>query len=390
VLDGHTAAALAFMRSLGRAGHWIAVGSNVGIGAPAEVCRYCRAKFRYPVSTEDAAGFVDAVLDFARLHKIDLIIPTTDWTTPPLSQSRDRFEGVSRLAIGSDQAIQKSADKYATVMMAQECQVVTPKTILISSLADLDQLEGSTFPLVVKDRYSARWIGNRAVLGSVAYAYSEGDLKKKVSERLGSVGDVLVQEFVSGAGIGFSAFCEGDKIYAPFAWLRVREIDPRGSGSSARKSIPLAADILESSRSLIKRVGFQGICMLEYKREEKTGQAVLMEINGRPWGSIQLPIDSGIDYPRYVLQWYLEGKLPPAEVRYKKGILCRRLVSELTHLEHVMHGAPPGWPKPYPNLLVTLLKLSIPWYPGVRYDDVWLSDPGPAVAGLIDWFKIRM
>jgi hypothetical protein len=65
---------------------------------------------------------------------------------------------------------------------------------------------------------------------------------------------------------------------------------------------------------------------------------------------------------------------------------CRRLVSELAHLEHVFAGAPLGWPTPYPSFLMTLLKISVPWYPGVCYDDVWLSDPRPGVAGLVHWF----
>ena len=74
ILDGHSAAALAFTRSLGKAGHGVAVGSNKGIHAAAEVSRYCRQSFRHPVSTDDASGFVDAVLEFVRQNLVDLII----------------------------------------------------------------------------------------------------------------------------------------------------------------------------------------------------------------------------------------------------------------------------------------------------------------------------
>ena len=55
-------------------------------------------------------------------------------------------------------------------------------------------------------------------------------------------------------------------------------------------------------------------------------------------------------------------------------------------LKHVFAGKPPGWPRPYPSFLLTLLKVSVPWYPGMRYDDLWLSDPRPGVAGLAHWF----
>jgi len=386
VLDGHSAAALAFTRSLGRAGHWVAVGSNRGIHAPAEVSRYCRIRFRYPASTDDASGFVESVLEFARNRPIDLIVPMTDWTILPLSGYRNRFQGISRLALGPHSALETSCDKYRTILLARELNVPVPETVLVQSLADLRAAQKFTFPAVVKDRFSARWLDNRAVLGSVAYAYSPDDLRRKAEQRLSEVGDVLVQEFVAGTGIGFSSLVVEENLYLPFQWLRVREVDPRGSGSSARKSIPVTPEILEFSRALITRAGFQGISMVEFKQQHGSSRAVLMEINGRPWGSLQLPIASGIDYPRYFVEWYLQGTLPPREIAYKQGITCRRVVSELAHLEHVFAGKPAGWPRPYPNFLLTLLKISVPWYPGMRYDDVWLSDPRPGVAGLAHWF----
>src|SRR3989449_143488 len=385
MLDGHSAAALAFTRSLGRAGHWVAVGSNQDIPAPAEVSRYCRTSFRYPVSTDDASGFVESVLKFARNHPIDLIVPMTDWTILPLSEHRDRFAGISRLALGPHSALEISSDKYKTVSLARELNVPVPETALVKSLADLQAARRFPFPVVLKDRFSARWVGNRAVLGSVMYAYSQEDVRKEGEQRLSEAGDVLVQEFVAGTGIGFSSLVVDETLYLPFQWLRLREVDPRGSGSSARKSIPVTPEILEFSRDLVTRVGFQGISMVEFK-QPSSGRAVLMEMNGRPWGSLQLPIASGIDYPRYLVDWYLEGKLPPRKIDYKPGITCRRVVSELTHLEHVFAGKPPGWPRPYPSFLLTLLKVSVPWYPGVRYDDLWLSDPRPGVAGLAHWF----
>lgn len=387
VLDGHSPAALAFTRSLGRAGHWIAVGSNTGIGAPAEVSRYCKLSFRYPVPSEDAAGFIDAVLDFVRQNAIELIVPATDWTVAPLSRNREKFAGVSQLALGPDSALEFAADKFRTVELARELGIAVPETALVRSVSDLKEAVRS-FPVVVKDRFSARWEGNRAVLGSVAYAYSAEDLKEKVERRLRAAGDVLVQQFVFGSGVGYSCMVAGDGIYAPFMWLRIRETDPRGSGSSARKSIPLAPAISGPSAELLKRIGLQGIGMVEFK-QPPSGPPVLMEINARPWGSMQLAISSGVDYPNYLAGWMLTGELPGKKIDYKTGVVCRRMVSELTHLEHVYHGKPAGWPGDYPKLLPTMIKIAAPWYPGMCYDDVWLSDLRPGLAGLSQWFRSR-
>lgn len=389
ILDGHSSAALAFTRSLGRAGHWIAVGSNRGLLAPAAVSRYCQCSFEYPVSTDDVAGFVDAVYEFCRNHAIAWVAPMTDWTTVPLSWHRTRFEGLSRLVLPSATALESASDKYRTIELARALGVPEPKTWLVHSAPDLDTLPGLEFPVVVKDRFSARWLENRAVLGSVSYAYSEQDLREKVEERLREAGDVLVQEFVGGEGVGFSCFALDGEAHLPFEWLRVREVDPRGSGSSLRKSVAVDSQVREFSQRLIRGAGFQGIAMVEFKRMPE-GRLVLMEINGRPWGSIQLPISAGLDYPGYLLDWVLQGKIPPREIPYKTGIFCRRLVGDLTHLEHLRLGKPAGWPRPYPNFWSSLVRMSVPWYPGLRYDDLWVRDPRPGLAGLRGWLQQRV
>jgi predicted ATP-grasp superfamily ATP-dependent carboligase len=386
VLDGHSAAALAITRSAGRAGHWVAVGANRGLFAAAKLSRYCQLAFDYPVSTDDASAFVDSILEFARSHSIDLLIPVTDWTLGPISQERERFAGVCRVAMPSQSALDAVSDKYRTTKLAESVGIPVPNMLLVESESDLTQWEAARLPAVVKDRFSVRWINGKAVFGSVAYAFSPGDLKKLTTGRLQAAGDVLIQEFVSGVGIGQSFFVADRKTLLPFQWQRIREVDPRGSGSSARKSIRLDRSLASLSAKLIAEMGFEGIAMAEYKKTHD-GRVVLMEVNGRPWGSIGLPIACGIDYPRYLIEWYLREALPPEEIRYPENLICRRAVGELTHLSALRSGPPRNWPGSYPNFWTSFLSMSILWRPGMCYDDVWLSDLRPGIAGIRNWFR---
>lgn len=358
--------------------------------AATSLSKYCRTSFQYRDSTRDTTAFVSRVLDFTRENAVDLIVPITDWTMRPMSDHRDLFEHLCRIALPSHHSLVLTSDKYETVQLARSLGVPVPETWLISSLQRLDQLPELRYPVVVKDRASARWTENRAVLGSVSYAYSKQDLHKRVEQRVSTATDILLQSFVAGAGVGFSCFAIDGDISLPFQWLRIRETDPRGSGSSCRQSMPVDPEIFEFSRRLITKAGFQGIAMVEFKKDFATGSPVLMEINGRPWGSIQLPIASGIDYPKYLVEWCLEGKVPPRQIQYKLNVTCRRLVGELGHLENVHRGKPPEWPLPYPNFWKTLVKVSMPWYPGMCYDDLSLTDPKPGFAGISNWFRRRL
>jgi predicted ATP-grasp superfamily ATP-dependent carboligase len=125
-------------------------------------------------------------------------------------------------------------------------------------------------------------------------------------------------------------------------------VDPRGSASSCRRSISLDAEMVSLSGRLIAQIGFEGIAMVEYKKTTDD-RMILMEISGRPWGSIGLPVACGIDYPRYLIEWCLQGKLPPANISYRKNVTCRRVVGELTHLSNLRAEPPPYWPMAYPN-----------------------------------------
>ena len=388
VLDGHSSAALAFTRSAGRAGHWVAVGANRGLFAPAKLSRYCQLATDYPVSTQDASEFVSAVVEFARAQSIDLIVPITDWTVQPLSEQRVRFEGICRVALPTRDSVLTAADKYQTIELARKQGIHVPCTRMVTSTSDLAGLGDMKFPVVVKDRFSVRWVEGRAVLGSVFYAFTEEELRSTVEKRLQLAGDVLVQEFAAGAGIGVSLFITDDDIFLPFQWQRIREVDPRGSASSARKSLPLDRNLMNMSYRLVHSIGFRGIVMVEYKRAAD-GSLNFMEINGRPWGSIGLAVASGIDYPRYYMDWCLNGTLPPRTLAYRVNITCRRVVGEMTHLSNVRKGKPENWPGAYPAFWSTLLKVAIPWYPGMRYDDLWLSDPRPALSQIMNWFRVR-
>ncbi len=115
-------------------------------------------------------------------------------------------------------------------------------------------------------------------MGSVSYAYSEEELRQKVDQRIALAGDVLVQEFARGAGVGFSCMVADGKVHLPFQWQRIREVDPRGSASSCRKAVALDSSIEDWSRRLITAIGFTGIAMVEFKKSDARHNS-----NGDQW-----------------------------------------------------------------------------------------------------------
>ena len=147
---------------------------------------------------------------------------------------------------------------------------------------------------------------------------------------------------------------------------------------------------MDRSRALLKHFGWTGVAMIEYKIDAATGTPYLMEINGRFWGSLQLAIDAGVDFPRLLLA-AAEGQTPAPVVRYRSGVRSRWWWGDVDHLlARLRHSAeelalPPDAATRWQTVR-DFLKL---WRPGDRNEVLRVADPLPFVRETVDWFARR-
>ncbi len=72
--------------------------------------------------------------------------------------------------------------------------------------------------------------------------------------------------------------------------------------------------------------------MVEFKEDQSSRVPLLMEVNGRFWGSLQLAIDAGIDFPWLLLQMAKGQHVNVPENSYRCGVKSRWLLGDLDHL----------------------------------------------------------
>jgi len=58
----------------------------------------------------------------------------------------------------------------------------------------------------------------------------------------------------------------------------------------------------------------------------------LMEINGRFWGSLQLAVACGVDFPQLLLQYLMWDDFPKADAPYRVGLKMKWILGTLDHL----------------------------------------------------------
>ena len=254
--------------------------------------------------------------------RIDVLVPITDITAIVTATHRDRFEPGCRLPLACASAISRAADKIEVLRRAAMLGVPTPKMEVVSRPAcELGTLD-LDFPIVLKParsrvRTAAGWKGS-----AVSYASDLRSLRAQLDAYVPEQFPIALQEKITGPGVGvFMCFASG-KLIASFAHERLREKPPSGGVSVLCRSIAMPSDAFEHAQALLTDLGWEGVAMVEFKRDVRDGTAKLMEINGRFWGSLQLAIDSGVDFPRILIDAAM-GHAPAQTPAYRVGVQSR-------------------------------------------------------------------
>ena len=148
------------------------------------------------------------------------------------------------------------------------------------------------------------------------------------------------------------------------------------------QAIELDPALLEQSAALLHSFDWQGVAMVEYKIDARTGKTYLMEINGRMWGSIQLAIDAGVDFPLLLLRAAMnEPALPRKD--YRPGSRLRWEWGDVDNLiTTIRHNGGPS-----ANRASALGRFVASFRPGIRAEILRLSDPAPFARETLDWWR---
>jgi predicted ATP-grasp superfamily ATP-dependent carboligase len=135
---------------------------------------------------------------------------------------------------------------------------------------------------------------------------------------------------------------------------------------------------------LLRSLGWQGIAMVEYKLDTASRQLVLMEINGRFWGSLQLAIDCGVDFPNILLDAAAGQTEFPESSDYVVGLRNRWFWGDVDHLILRLKSGGAGGV----GLRVRAIGGFLAGFrPGNRCQVFRGHDPSPFVRETLSWWK---
>ncbi len=386
VTDGDERAALALVRSLGRGGHSVVVAAS-GRMSLAGSSRFADETVRVPDPLTRPDEALEALRAATTRHGIDALIPVTDALLGPVLANRRAFESQGVLIpFASEDAYAAISNKQLTMERAREVGVDVPQQIVLRSRAELDPVIADiAYPVVVKPSRSVVGAGASRSKTRVAYARNAAQLRSALVDLPAAAFPVLLQQRIDGPGVGMFLLVWEGRTIAAFAHRRLREKPPSGGVSVLRESRPVPPELLRKSEALLARFSWEGPAMVEYKVDAATGREYLMEINGRYWGSLQLAIDAGVDFP--VLHLAAAGGAALPQVDYHPGVKTRWLLGDLDHLltrlRRDRHAL--DLPADAPGRGRVALDFLTAFRPGIHNEVFRVSDPLPAVTEAASW-----
>jgi predicted ATP-grasp superfamily ATP-dependent carboligase len=386
VTDGENRSALAVVRSLGRRGCRVVVTAHEARSL-ASSSKFCAQGLAVPDPLRQGAQYASVICAIAEREAIDMIFPMTEQSIHLLNQCRDLLPARTILACPPAEKVQAITDKAALCRLAARIGVPVPQTLYLKDADDLGSQLASIdrYPVVVKPALSRIPEGQNFLPAGVKYAASREELELLYATDRALRYPSMIQEKIEGPGTGLFTLFDRDRHLALFSHRRLREKPPWGGVSVVSESIPLDEEMVADSGRLLSAVEWTGVAMVEYKRDLRDGKAKLMEINGRFWGSLQLAIACGVDFPGLLLD-YLQGNRPDPVRDYLVGHRLKWIFGSLDHVYIRLKNKkenlflPPGLPSRW-QAVIEFLKIR---EKNVSYDSFDRKDPSPF------WFEGRL
>ncbi|MFW6380244.1 MAG: ATP-grasp domain-containing protein [Halorhodospira sp.] len=269
-------------------------------------------------------------------HGVDTLIPTGDEVLTALAGDEAHWRQRVHLCSPPWAVARQVLDKAQTLRLAERCGVAYPRSLVLHRPEDIERLpEDFPFPAILKPADKGR--SNQLRL---RYFDDRTALERFVAEHARADEPWLIQEHVGGYGLGIEVLMHGGEPLTVFQHNRLKEYPVSGGVAARCSAHPVNPELLAQATQLLRALSWQGVAMVEYRHDPHSGRTVLMEVNGRYWGSVALPLQCGVELPWY--EWQLAHGQQPQPASYRTGRRMRWLAGDLQRLPEAAGAAIAG------------------------------------------------
>jgi D-aspartate ligase len=246
--------------------------------------RYAAARV-CPSPLADEEAFLTSLETLgALLPRRAVVFPSHDEFIWPLSRHAARLEPWFIVPFSRWDVMAKVHDKRAQMEAAWSAGVDTPKTMFVSSGAELEAAAGEIrFPAVLKpvESLAFKLRFHRHILDVETPAELQ-----RIYDKVDDLGLLMLQERIPGGEdelwtVGSYLDAESRPL-AVFTGHKLRQY-PHAGGSCLAGVSHWDDKLADAALRLLQELRFHGVSQVEFKRDPRDGRFCLMEVNARHW-----------------------------------------------------------------------------------------------------------
>jgi predicted ATP-grasp superfamily ATP-dependent carboligase len=327
VVIGGDYIALGVARSLGRRGIQVWV-LHDRLHGNAAASRYTRRHLAWP---EDSAARLALLLELPTRYGLDrwALFPTDDEAAALVARHHQTLSEHYSLTTPPWDVLQWAYDKRLTHALAMRVGVAHPWTRFPRDKTAVAALE-CPFPAILKP--VVKNLTNPFTLARAWRVDDPRQLIRRYDEacRLVPPEVIMVQELIPGGGetqFSFAAICSQGRTLASLVARRTRQFPIDFSRGSTFVETVEEPAIERLGRKLLAAIGYTGLVEVEFKRDPRSGEPKLLDINARTWGWHTLGRRVGADFP--FLSWQLAHGAEIEPTRARPGVRWVRALTDV-------------------------------------------------------------
>jgi predicted ATP-grasp superfamily ATP-dependent carboligase len=322
VLDGETRATLGVVRSLGRKGVPIIVGSNSRLGQSG-FSRYAHRRFSYPCPSQGMEAAHSVILEQVRAMRPRVLMPVFEEGWAVVYEFYDEYESLAAIVPNPGRELfGEVTDKDRLTELARIWGVPVPRSFRPQTVDEALALAHSLpYPVLLKPQQSTAGRGILRV-----------DDDQQFRRIIPQMQDVpLIQERIEGEDLELTILCVHGEPIAGSAYVSLRNAPlPYGPPIACRTIKD--ETLMRIGMDFLRNIRYHGVAHLDFRADNRDGQPKLLDFNARLAGTNEISLRSGVDFG-HMLYMLALGERPGSSFEYQLGLEFRwYLLGEFRHL----------------------------------------------------------
>lgn len=284
--------------------------------------RYFRSYYKIASSLHDDAGYVRDIVRLWKTHDYDLIMPFGNTSCFAVSKHGEYLvkNGVNHMAPDFE-TFKTAHDKFKMTEFCEKNGIGVPRVFSTYDSNDVREIANHVqYPVVIKAKSGV------GVFTGLRYANNKNELIQGYEDISAQTADTgafnydqpLIQEFIPGIIHDVCSLTARGAVVALLTQIR-QIMYPIYGGVGAVNLTTDNPELGNVARHLLESLSWHGPAQIEFKYDSRDKKYKLIELNPKLWGTLDLSIRAGINFPGLIRD-YLLGKRITPQFSYKKDI----------------------------------------------------------------------